>query len=273
MLTEDELNWIRQVLSVEETESNLTEDELNWLKQISKDYDYDYDALIKLPPHYVRLKKTNFERNRNKGNVRKELEDLRKKMIKVTPQELRELRNKNVRESRNINNFSGIYIIHNCVKDIYYVGQAVKVFDRAYTHFVLNAGNHELYEDYSLGDQFSISLIPLENTSFSTLNELEDNAIRAYDSYQNGYNRVPGNIRVDIYIFKSDDYQKAADLIIDKIKVTELFLSLSNDHKRMKYTASLFSELRLPFNANFLRGFVKMIKEYQKANKKRIHKR
>lgn len=50
-------------------------------------------------------------------------------MIKFTPQELLEFRNKNVRES--LNDFSGIYIILNCVNDTYYVGQAEIVLNRA----------------------------------------------------------------------------------------------------------------------------------------------
>ncbi|ALC83899.1 MULTISPECIES: GIY-YIG nuclease family protein [Bacillus] len=239
----------------------LTEDELNWIRHVLSNY-----KPFEISPSYFYKMTTEIERNGNKGIVRKELDELRKKMIKVTPQELLEFRNKNVRERRGIYNFSGIYIIHNCVKDIYYVGQAERIFDRAYQHFVINAGNAEIYKDYSLGDEFSISLIPLENTSFSSLNELEDNAIRAYDSFKNGYNRMPGNI-MDKHIFKNADYEKAANLILDKIKGTEVFLSLSNNRKRMNYTSSLFSELKLPRNIHFLLGFVKMIKEYQKAKK------
>jgi hypothetical protein len=237
----------------------LTEDEVNWISHVLSNYDP-----FEISPGYFYKKKTEIERNRNKGIVRKELDHLRKKMIKFTPQELLEFRIKNVRESQGIKNFSGIYIIHNCVKKIYYVGQAERVFDRVYMHFVINAGNPRIYMDYSLGDEFSISLIPLENTSFSLLNELEDNAIRAYDSLQNGYNRMPGNV-MDKHIFKNDDYQRAADLILDKIKGTELFLSLSNDRKRMAYTKSLLSELRLPNNFHFNVGFTKLTKEYQKA--------
>jgi hypothetical protein len=204
--------------------------------------------------------------------VRKELDELRKKLMKFTPKELLELRNKNERESRGIYNLSGIYIIHNCENDIYYVGQAERVFDRTYMHFVIDKGNPEMYDDYRLGDEFSISLIPLEKTSFSSLNELEDNAIRAYDSFPNGYNRMPGNV-MDKHIFKSDDYQKVAEFLVDKIKGTELFLSLSNRTKRIVYTSNLFSEHGLSFNANFINGFADVIKEYQKANKKINYKK
>ena len=163
----------------------LTEDERNWVRQVLSSDDYD---TFEISPSYFYKKKTESERNRNKGIVRKELDELRKKMMNVTPQELLDFRNETARESQD--NFSGIYIIQNCVKDIYYVGQAERVFDRAYMHFVINKGNTEIYKDYSLGDKFNICLIPLGNTSFSSLNDLEDNAIRAYDSLiTNGNNR------------------------------------------------------------------------------------
>jgi len=269
MLTEDELNWIRQVLSADDY-SKLTEDELNWLKRVLGD-DYKYDP-FQLPPHYVRLKKADFERNENKEIVRKELDEIRKKLMKFSPKQLLELRIKNERERRGIYNFCGIYIIHNCENNIYYVGQAERVFDRAYMHFVIDKGNPEIYDDYRLGVEFSISLIPLAKTSFSSLNELEDNAIRAYDSFPNGYNRMPGNL-MDKHNFKSDNYQKVADLLLDKIKGTELLLSLSNKRKRIIYTGNLLSELGLPTNANFIMGFADVIREYHKANKKINYKK
>ncbi|KRF59808.1 hypothetical protein ASG99_27060 [Bacillus sp. Soil768D1] len=118
-ITEDERNWIRQVLSADnyDSHSKLTEDELNWLKQVlGKDYVYDS---LNLPLSYVRLKKTRYERMANKGIVRKELDALREKLKKITPQELLELRNKNVRTSRGVEDFAGIYIIHNREKDIF----------------------------------------------------------------------------------------------------------------------------------------------------------
>lgn len=244
----------------------LTKDELNWIKFILS----DYEPFEVSPSYYYRLKTVN-ERNKNKGDVRKELDNLRGRMLKVTPEELLELKDKNERERRGIFNFCGIYIMQNNIKNIYYIGQAEKVFDRAYKHFVLNEGNPRVYKDYNLGDEFIVSLIPLENTSFLSLNELEDNAIRAYDSFQNGYNRMPGNV-VDKHIFKNDDYQKVAELLLDRIKGSESFSSLSNGKKRVNYVSNLLSELELPKNIHFILGFAKLIKEYQKANKKIIYK-
>ncbi|WP_246861338.1 excinuclease ABC subunit C [Bacillus sp. REN3] len=267
MITEDELNWIRKVLSSDHhSDSKLSDDEIRWLKQI-KGEDYEYDPLT-LPAHYVRIKKNQFERNANKEIVRKDLDVLRQKIRKFTPQELLDLKNKKTRENMGIEDFAGIYIIHNLVHDMYYVGQSDSVFDRAYKHFLQEpAGNPEIYNDYSLGDTFSISLIPLENASFSSLNELEDNAIRAYDSFSKGYNRMPGNL-MDKPFFNNGDYQKVADLILNNIKGTESFLRLSNDRKRRHYTNNLLSELKLPYNPHFISGFVKVIKGYQKVNKK-----
>jgi len=84
----------------------LNEDELNWIRKILSDYDP-----FEVSPSYYYKKMTEMERNQNKEAVRTELDSLGKKLSKVTPQELIELRIKNVRESQGIINFSGIYII------------------------------------------------------------------------------------------------------------------------------------------------------------------
>ncbi|WP_342045147.1 GIY-YIG nuclease family protein [Bacillus sp. OTU530] len=242
-----------------------TEEELVWIREVFSDYDPE---LFQVAPSYFYKKETEYERNKNRENVRKELDDLRDKLMKVTPEELLELRNENKREQQGIENFSGIYIIHNCVKDIYYVGKAERVFDRAYQHFLINEGNPGVHKDYSLGDGFSISLIPLENTSFSLLNELEDNSIRAYDAFSYGYNRVEGTI-LDKPIFRNNDYEKVSDLILDRIKGTEVFSTLTNDKKRMIFILKLFKEFELPRNPNFQQNFMTVIKKYQKVNKKK----
>ncbi|MBZ5752184.1 excinuclease ABC subunit C [Metabacillus rhizolycopersici] len=274
-----EINYQRAVaLSVQA----ITEDERNWIRQILSAEDSDSDP-FKPSPNYVRLKKAQFEIRESKENVRKDLDTLRENMKKFTPKELIELSNKNVRESRGIKNFDGIYIIHNCVKDIYYVGQAVRVFDRAYRHFVTNPAKNEkryegtvefnlpeIYDDYHLGDKFDISLIPLGDTSFSTLDDLEAYAISAYNASveYGGYNRTHGNVITKV-CFKNDSEEKAANLILNKIKGTEIFSNLKNNDDRRKYTHTLALELALPSNLNFRSNFSKSIKECQKANKKK----
>lgn len=276
IITEREIAYQRAVaLSVQA----LTVDERSWIRQAVSGCDSDSPTIS---PFYVHLKKIQFERDANKEIVRKELDALRKGIKKFTPQELIKLGNKKERESRGIENFKGIYIIHNLVKDIYYIGQSRKVFCRAYKHFVTNPAENkaryslcieynlpEIYDDYRLGEKFNISLIPLEDTSFSTLDEFEYYAISAYNATveYGGYNRTHGNV-INKDFFENDDLEKAANLIFNKIKGAEIFSTLTNNELRMKYTKILSSELILPSNPSFLLNFVKMIKEYQMANKK-----
>ncbi|MCM3725093.1 GIY-YIG nuclease family protein [Neobacillus cucumis] len=264
LLTEDELNWIKSVLTGHSETGRLTEDELNWLKQISDEYGFNYEALIQLPPHYVRFKKTSYERNKNKENVRKELDALRKKMTQFTPNELLELRNKRKREWCGFENFAGIYIIHNRENSMYYIGKAERLFDRAYKHFLDDkTGNPEIYRDYRSGDEFSISFIPLDSTFFSDLNELEDNAIRAYDSFQHGYNRMGGNYMDQLYL-TNDGHQKVAEFLLYKLKGTELHISLSNTRKRYKFIFHLCAELGLLLDGRLARNFDKLMKLHKK---------
>lgn len=190
----------------------LKNEKLVWIRGVLSDYDP-----FEISPSYFHKKKTEFERNKNKEFVRKELDLLSDNMMKVTPEELLVLKNAKEREKQDIDSPPGIYIIHNCEFDKYYIGQSESIFDRAYRHFVKGSGSVEVYEDYCSGHTFSISVLPLESTSFLTLNELEDNAIRAYNALvPHGYNKNPGNV-MDTFYFKNNDYQKVANLILDKI--------------------------------------------------------
>lgn len=242
----------------------LTNEEIAWIRDVLIDYD---PFALEISPSYFHKKKTEFERNKNKEFVRKELDLLRGNLIKVTPEELLVLKNVKERAKQNIDSPPGIYIIHNYERNKYYIGQAESIFDRSYRHFIKGSGSAEVYEDYCSDHTFSISVIPLETTSFSTLNELEDNAIRAYNALvPSGYNKNPGNV-LDTFYFKNNDYQKVADLILDKIKETETFLTLTNNRKRLSFIIRLFKEFDLPRNAHFEINFVEFIKGYQKANK------
>ena len=89
-------------------------------------------------------------------------------------------------------NFAGIYILHNVTKDKYYVGQSKSVLNRVNMYFT-GKGNGDVYFDYRLGDQFTIRMISLENSGFSSLNSLGKNAIAKYHAYTRGYNKTRGN--------------------------------------------------------------------------------
>ncbi|WP_282137370.1 GIY-YIG nuclease family protein [Rossellomorea aquimaris] len=242
----------------------LTENELNWISRVLKQN--EPSCKLEIKPSYFYQKEIDRQLSENKENVRKKLDQLRVKLEGFTPEALIELRNNNIREQKRYKNFPGIYIIYNCNEDIYYIGKAEKIFDRSFAHFIKGKGSSDIYRDYYLGDKFRIHLIPIEKTSFLTLNELERNAISAYDSYQNGYNKTPGNI-LDKALFKNEDYEKVADLILDKIKETEWFLRLTNNRKRINYTRRFLSEHKLPEDTHFYLTFPKMIMLHQLARR------
>ena len=65
--------------------------------------------------------------------------------------------------------------------------------DRVNTHFT-GRGNGDVYADYKYGDVFTIKMIALDRSGFSTLNELERYTISYYDAYHKGYNKTRGNL-------------------------------------------------------------------------------
>ena len=73
---------------------------------------------------------------------------------------------------------TGIFIVHNATKDLYYVGQSAKAIDRAAIQF-LGRGNCDVYADYKYGDSFSVRIIPLLGSGYEYLNELKRAAIQA----------------------------------------------------------------------------------------------
>lgn len=73
---------------------------------------------------------------------------------------------------------TGIFIVHNASKDLYYVGQSTKAIDRAAIQF-LGRGNCDVYADYKYGDSFSVRIIPLLGSGYESLNEFKRAAIQA----------------------------------------------------------------------------------------------
>ncbi|MCM2138914.1 GIY-YIG nuclease family protein [Vagococcus fluvialis] len=88
--------------------------------------------------------------------------------------------------------YPGIYVIYNFDKELYYVGQSKDVFKRLSNHLE-GSGNGDVYADFKYGDNFKVLTVPLENSGFKDLNELERNFIEYYDAYENGYNKTRGN--------------------------------------------------------------------------------
>lgn len=86
----------------------------------------------------------------------------------------------------------GCYIIHNESRDMYYVGQAKRLFFRINQHFT-GHGNGDVYADYKYGDDFSIRIVPLSDSGYSDIDLLEKDLIDEYDALNSGYNRTSGN--------------------------------------------------------------------------------
>lgn len=132
----------------------------------------------------------------NKSGIDEKIEKLANNTLEMTPEEFLEMRkasfNKHNSSYVSKKNFAGVYILFNQTKGMYYVGQGQKVFDRVNSHFA-GRGNGDVYADYKYGDKFTIRMISLENSGFSTLNELERNTIAKYNSYYKGYNKTRGN--------------------------------------------------------------------------------
>ena len=88
--------------------------------------------------------------------------------------------------------FEGIYILYNRTKNMYYVGQAKKIFERVNSHFS-GRGNGDVYADYKYGDEFTIKMISFKDSGFDSLNALERAAISKYNAFARGYNKTRGN--------------------------------------------------------------------------------
>lgn len=76
---------------------------------------------------------------------------------------------------------TGIFIVHNAAKDLYYVGKSTKAIDRAALQF-LGRGNCDVYADFKYGDAFNIRIVPLSTSGYESLKELKRTAIKALEA-------------------------------------------------------------------------------------------
>lgn len=81
---------------------------------------------------------------------------------------------------------TGIFIVHNATKDLYYVGQSEKAIDRAAIQF-LGRGNCDVNADYKYGDSFNVRIFPLSGSGYENLNELKRAAIQALETADEGF--------------------------------------------------------------------------------------
>lgn len=134
---------------------------------------------------------------KKKAEIRGHVEGLANNTLEMSPEEFIAMRKASLggrgRPSYALtHNSAGVYILYNKTKNMYYVGQGKEVLNRVNAHFT-GKGNGDVYADYKYGDAFTIKMIALSKSGFSSLNELERNTIMTYDSYATGYNKTRGN--------------------------------------------------------------------------------
>lgn len=120
----------------------------------------------------------------------------------VTPEQFLRMRAMSVKNKKcsgysMTGNLPGVYILHNITRDMYYVGQGKRVIDRVNAHFT-GKGNGDVYADYKYGNAFTIKIIPLYNSGFRSLDELERCMIAKYNAFYNGYNKTKGNFKSNL---------------------------------------------------------------------------
>ncbi len=131
---------------------------------------------------------------RRKRKINRMIRKLAQKAPNMSPKEFFKERNQKLKETKTSSEFEfeGVYVIYNITRFKYYVGQATKIYSRVNNHFT-GKGNGDVYADYKYKNLFMIQLLPLKNSGFKTLNELEREAIAHYKAYKRGYNKTKGN--------------------------------------------------------------------------------
>lgn len=93
---------------------------------------------------------------------------------------------KNIKK-HNMVDVVGVYIIYNETKNKYYVSQSVNVFGKLVEHFD-GTGHPEIYVDFKNNNDFSITVVKLNESGYDDLDILEQDLIIRYDSINSGYN-------------------------------------------------------------------------------------
>ena len=131
---------------------------------------------------------------RKKEQIREQINGLASNTLEMSVAEFFKMRNyRTGRYKYSLgHNFTGVYILFNKTKNMYYIGQATQILNRVNGHFT-GKRNGDVYADYKYGDEFTIKMIQLDKSGYCSLNELERNTIMTYDAFAHGYNKTRGN--------------------------------------------------------------------------------
>ncbi|MFK4781999.1 GIY-YIG nuclease family protein [Lactococcus petauri] len=182
--------WIKEVYP---TKSSISEKQ----KQIIGKFPiYDLELQKMAMPFEKEAIRNNHSKNSNnmpmpsENIMRDKIEGIGYISEKFTPQIF------NYMSNSPTNDYTGVYIIYNGSKEKYYVGQAKKVMNRVYKHFLGkggNAGSYNFFNDYQSGEAFEVWTVRLRESEFDSLDELERRTIEYYQAYDLGYNENRGN--------------------------------------------------------------------------------
>ena len=79
--------------------------------------------------------------------------------------------------------FEGVYVLHNCSKNIYHIGRSSRVLrkiDRTFRGYE----KREVYMDWEKGDNFKVRIVRFEGSGYSDVKELEKDLTEQYGTYQ-----------------------------------------------------------------------------------------
>lgn len=128
-------------------------------------------------------------RHKERERIKEELTNVYNNERKLTVDEFFKLYNDSKMIGLNNANQCGVYVLHNKTKNMYYIGQSVRVLSRVNQHFT-GKGNGDVYADYKYGSSFEITVISCKQEE---LNKVERHYISIFNAYANGYNKNRGN--------------------------------------------------------------------------------
>ena len=159
---------------------------------ISRQNEIDNHLRQNMEEHYKRIdEELRLEKEKREQARKKRVEEAKRKyqfLSGFTEWSAKEFLNK----KSTLGEMTGVYIIYNKSKNMYYVGQSVKTVQRVNSH-LSGRGNGDVYADYKYGDEFTVKIIPLNKSGYDTLDDLERDMINTYNAYSSGYNKTRGN--------------------------------------------------------------------------------
>lgn len=79
--------------------------------------------------------------------------------------------------------FEGVYILHNCTRNIYYIGNSRKVFHKIERQFK-GYEDPDVYNEWSRKHIFTVKIYRFEESNYSSINKLKNNLMNEYEAIE-----------------------------------------------------------------------------------------